>query len=63
MRVVHRLPAILSAEEIERLLGALGSVRMQAIVMTAYWAGQRVSALLALRIEGRCVPSIPFHLR
>ena len=51
MRVTHRLPAILSSEEVERLLGALGSLRMQAIVMTAYGAGLRVSEVLNLRVE------------
>ena len=51
MRVTHRLPAILSSEEIERLLAALGSLRMQAIVMTAYGAGLRVSEVLSLRVE------------
>lgn len=50
MRVPHRLPAILSAEEVERLLGALGSLKMQAIVMTAYGAGLRVSEVVNLRV-------------
>ncbi len=49
MRVPRRLPAILSAEEIERLLAALGSLRMQAIAMAAYGAGLRVSEALHLR--------------
>ncbi len=51
MRVTHRLPAILSPEEIQRLLAALGSRRMQAIVMTAYGAGLRVGEVLNLRVE------------
>ena len=50
MRVPHRLPAILSGEEIERLLEALGSLKMQAIVMTAYGAGLRVSEVVNLRV-------------
>ena len=63
MRVVHRLPAILSAEEIERLLSALGSVRMQAIVMAAYGAGLRVSEVLALRVEDIDSARMVIHVR
>ncbi len=39
MRVPYHPPAILSAEELERLLDALGTVKMQAIVMAGETAG------------------------
>ena len=51
MKVRYHPPAILSAEELERLLGALGTVKMQAIVMAAYGAGLRVSEVLRLQIK------------
>jgi site-specific recombinase XerD len=63
MRVPHRLPAILSPEEVERLLGALGSLRMQAIVMTAYGAGLRVSEVLNLRVEDIDSRRMVIHVR
>lgn len=51
MKVRQPLPSILSAEEVERLLAALGSLKMQAIVMAAYGAGLRVSEVCRLRVE------------
>jgi integrase/recombinase XerD len=51
MRVPHRLPAILSAEEIERLLEAFGSLKMKAIILAAYGAGLRISEVCKLRVE------------
>jgi site-specific recombinase XerD len=63
MRVPHRLPGILSADEIERLLGALGSLKMQAIVMTAYGAGLRVSEVLNLRVSDIDSRRMVIHVR
>ena len=51
MKVPYHPPPILSGEEVERLLAALDSVRMQCIVLTAYGAGLRVSEVLELRVE------------
>lgn len=51
MKVKYHPPAILSGEEVERLLDALGTVRMQAIVTAAYGAGLRVSEVLNLHVE------------
>jgi site-specific recombinase XerD len=51
MKVSYHPPAILSAEELERLLDALGTVKMQAIVMAAYGAGLRVSEVVSLQIK------------
>jgi site-specific recombinase XerD len=51
MKAHHRAPKILSADEIERLLAALGSLKLQAIVIAAYGAGLRVSEACKLRVE------------
>lgn len=63
MRVPHRLPAILSSDEIERLLGELGSLRMQAIVMTAYGAGLRINEVLNLRVADIDSGRMVIHIR
>jgi integrase len=63
MRVPHRIPAIVSPEEVERLLGALGSLRMQAIIMTAYGTGLRVSEVLNLRVEDIDSRRMVIHVR
>lgn len=51
MRVPHRLPAILSPEEVERRLAELGCLKRRAIVMAAYGAGLRISEVCNLRTE------------
>jgi integrase/recombinase XerD len=51
MRVRQPLPSILSADEVERLLGELGSLKLQSIVMAAYGAGLRVSEACKLCVE------------
>ena len=51
MKVQYHPPAILSAEELARLLEAFGTLKMQAIIMAAYGAGLRVSEVLRLRVE------------
>jgi len=63
MRVTRRLPVILSPEEIERLLGALRSLKMQAIVMTAYGAGLRVSEVVQLEVADIDSRRMVIHVR
>lgn len=63
MKVRQRLPAILSAEEVERLLAALSSLKMQAMVMAAYGAGLRVSEVCHLRIEDIDSQRMVIHVR
>jgi site-specific recombinase XerD len=63
MKVRHRLPAILSAEEVERLLKALGSLKMQAMVMAAYGAGLRISEVCHLRVEDIDSQRMVIHVR
>jgi site-specific recombinase XerD len=63
MKVQHRLPAIPSTEEVERLLEALGSLKMQAMVMAAYGAGLRVSEVCNLRVEDIDSRRMVIHVR
>ncbi len=51
MKVPYHPPSILSGEEVERLLEALGTLRMRAIVMAAYGSGLRVSEVVNLQVE------------
>jgi integrase/recombinase XerD len=51
MKVPYHPPPIVSGEEVERLLEALGTLRMQAIVMAAYGSGLRVSEVVNLQVE------------
>lgn len=47
-RTSERLPEILSQEEVERLLSAVGRLKHRAMLMVAYGAGLRVSEVCAL---------------
>jgi integrase/recombinase XerD len=48
-RVPVKLPDILDGSEVERLFGAIESVKHRAIVMTAYGAGLRITEACSLR--------------
>lgn len=50
-RVPHRLPVVLSAEEIAEFFRHVSTIRYRAALMTAYGAGLRVSEVVALRIS------------
>lgn len=63
MKVRHRLPAILSVQEVERLLEELGSLKMQAMVMTAYGAGLRISEVCHLCVEDIDSRRMVIHVR
>lgn len=47
----HRLPAVLSQEEVGRLLGAVRNVKHRAILMVVYSSGLRVGEAVRLRVE------------
>lgn len=63
LKVTRRLPAILSAEEIERLLAELPSLKHVAIVMAAYGAGLRISEVCHLRVEDIDSQRMVIHVR
>ncbi len=46
----RKLPDILSLDEVERLLGAVETIKYRAIIMTAYGAGLRVSEACSLQV-------------
>jgi site-specific recombinase XerD len=49
-RVPHRLPVVLSAEEVAEFFRRVCTLRYRAALMTAYGAGLRVSEVVALRV-------------
>ena len=51
MRVPMHVPVVLTAVEVQRLLGALTTDKHRAMVMLAYGAGLRVSEVCKLRID------------
>ena len=53
LKVTRRLPAILSAEELERLLAELPSLKHVAVVMAAYGAELRITEAYHLRVRSR----------
>jgi site-specific recombinase XerD len=63
MKVRHHVPAILSLEEVERLLGELRSLRLQSIVLAAYGSGLRISEACKLRVEDIDSQRMVIHVR
>lgn len=63
MRVPHRLPVLLSPEEVARLLEGLGSLKVQAIVLAAYGAGLRISEVCKLCVEDIDSKRMVIHVR
>ena len=50
-KVVKKLPAVLSREEVARLLASTATLREQALLMTTYGGGLRVSEVVRLRVS------------
>lgn len=50
VRVPHRLPLVLSREEVARLLGAVGHIKHQTALSLAYGTGLRVGEIVALKV-------------
>jgi len=48
---VKKLPAVLSREEVARLLGSTSTLRERALLMTTYGGGLRVSEVVRLRVS------------
>ena len=51
VRVPHRLPVVLSKEEVARLLGAVGHIKHQTALSLAYGTGLRVGEEVALKVS------------
>src|SRR5260370_11180387 len=50
VQVPHKLPVILSREEVARLIESAGSLKYQAALSVAYGAGLRASEVIALKV-------------
>ena len=50
VHVPHRLPVVLSREEVSRLIAAAGGLKYQTALSIAYGAGLRVSEVIALKV-------------
>ena len=50
VQVPHKLPVILSREEVARLIEAAGNLKYQAALSVAYGAGLRASEVIALKV-------------
>lgn len=51
VRVPHKLPVVLSRDEVTRLLAASGNLKHQTALSVAYGAGLRVSEVCALKVS------------
>jgi site-specific recombinase XerD len=51
VRVPHRLPVVLSKEEVARLLAAVGHIKHQTALSLAYGTGLRVGEVVALKVS------------
>ncbi len=62
-KVHQKLPPILSGTEVDRLLGAIESVKYRAIVMTTYGSGLRIGEVCALMVEDIDSRRMLIHVR
>lgn len=51
VRVPHKLPVVLSREEVAQLLGAVGHIKHQTALSVAYGTGLRVGEVVALKVS------------
>ncbi len=51
VRVPHKLPGVLSREELGRLIAAAGNLKHQTALAVAYGAGLRASEVVALKMS------------
>lgn len=47
----HKLPVILSREEVAHFLGSIGNLRYRTMLMTAYAGGLRISEVIGLKVS------------
>jgi integrase/recombinase XerD len=62
-KVPMKVPTVLSADEVDQLIGALKSPKHRAIAMAAYGAGLRGSEICKLRVEDIDSRSMVIHVR
>jgi integrase/recombinase XerD len=59
----HRVPSVLSPEEVARLIDAAGNLQARAILMTLYSTGARRSEVVRLRVEDIDSERMVVHIR
>jgi integrase/recombinase XerD len=62
-RVPHKLPEVLSREEVAHLLSSVRSLKLRMILTTAYAAGLRISEALRLRVADIDSQRMVLHIR
>ena len=50
VQVPHKLPVVLSRDEVARLIEAAGNLKYRAALSVAYGAGLRASEVIALKV-------------
>lgn len=62
-RTERKLPVVLSPEEVSQLLQSITDLEYQAILMTAYSAGLRISEVVSLRVKDIDSKRMVIHIR
>ena len=62
-RSEHKLPVVLSFDEVKRILDATRNLKHKCILMTLYSAGLRISELLNLKIKDLDYDQMKIHVR
>ena len=63
MMIEHKLPTVLSVEEIDRLLDATDNIKYKAMFATMYSSGMRVSEVIHLHYEDISRTNMQIHVR
>ena len=59
----HRLPTVLTAGEIDRLLDAVGDIKYKAMLAVMYSSGMRVSKVIHLHYDDISRSNMQIHVR
>ena len=63
MLIEHKLPVMLSIDEIDRLLNATDGLKYKAMFATMYSSGMRVSEVIHLHYEDISRTNMQIHIR
>lgn len=63
MRIDHKLPTVLSRQDIDRLLDSTGDLKYKAMLATMYSSGLRVSEVIHLHYEDISRTNMQIHVR
>lgn len=62
-KVIYKLPSILSADEIQKIIKSVGNIKHKILLMIIYGAGLRVSEAINLKIEDIDSERMTLHIR